>query len=146
MFSMDPISKTRTYLHIQHYSPPNRPLSRILVKNTDVNIILSLLSFCGGDIGNHIAHFNAANFSSLRYCIHLFILVGSKDAWWYPKPENQKGKIWITNSTTQAELDVVGIIANLCLIEVCIGPFAQLFIPLAIKLKMIIYILYITYI
>ena len=120
------------------------------MKNTDVNIILTLLSLCKGDIGHHIgghiAHFIAANFSTVKYCIHLYILVGSKDAWWYPKPENQKGKIWITNSTTQAELDVVGVIANLCLIEVCIGPFAQLFIPLAIKLKMIIYILYITYI
>ena len=59
---------------------------------------------------------------------HVFYSVGSKDAWWYPKPENQKGKIWINNSTSQTELDVVGVIANLCLIEVCIGSFARLFI------------------
>lgn len=49
------------------------------------------------------------------------LAVGNKDAWWYPKPENQKGKIWINNSTSQEDLDTVGIIANLCLIEVCIA-------------------------
>merc|ERR1712131_74658 len=49
------------------------------------------------------------------------LAVGSKDAWWYPKPQNQKGKIWITNATTPEELDVVGVIANLCLIECCIA-------------------------
>jgi len=49
------------------------------------------------------------------------LAVGSKDAWWYPKPKNQKGKIWITDSMPQDELDVVGVIANLCLIECCIA-------------------------
>ena len=51
------------------------------------------------------------------------ISVGSKDAWWYPKPKNQKGKIWITDGMPQEDLDVVGVIANLCLIECCIGTF-----------------------
>jgi len=49
------------------------------------------------------------------------LAVGSKDAWWYPKPKNQKGKIWITDGMPQEDLDVVGVIANLCLIECCIA-------------------------
>ena len=28
----------------------------------------------------------------------------STDTWWYPKPENQHGKPWITDEATQSEL------------------------------------------
>lgn len=31
----------------------------------------------------------------------------STDTWWYPKPENQHGKPWITDEATQAELGLL---------------------------------------
>jgi hypothetical protein len=50
---------------------------------------------------------------------------GGKDTWWYPKPENQKGNFWIGNGTSQEQLDTIGLIANLCLIQciVALIPF-----------------------
>jgi len=50
---------------------------------------------------------------------------GGNDTWWYPKPENQKGNAWIGSGTTEEELDQIGMIANLCLIEciIAITPF-----------------------
>ena len=52
-------------------------------------------------------------------------VVGGKDTWWYPKPENQKGNDWIGNGTSQEQLDTIGLIANLCLIQciVALVPF-----------------------
>ena len=31
----------------------------------------------------------------------------STDTWWYPKPENQHGKPWITDEATQTELGLL---------------------------------------
>merc|ERR1711935_280882 len=56
----------------------------------------------------------------------------STDTWWYPKPENQHGKPWITDEATQSELDSMRLIANICLIQ-CIVALSPLVLGLLIR-------------
>ena len=52
--------------------------------------------------------------------VHLNLL-GDKNPWWYPK----SGGTWITDTISEEDLRVVGIIANLCLAEIIIGTFKE---------------------
>lgn len=51
----------------------------------------------------------------------------SKSDWWYPKARNQRGEIWINDSTiSQSDLNRIDLIANLCLAEICLGTFKKI--------------------
>ena len=56
----------------------------------------------------------------------------SHDEWWYPRPENQKGKPWIMGNETQGELDDIKLIANICLIQ-CIVALSPVVLACLIK-------------
>ena len=52
--------------------------------------------------------------------VHLNLL-GDKNPWWYPK----SGGTWITDTISEEDLRVVGIIPNVSLVEIIIGTFNQ---------------------
>ena len=56
----------------------------------------------------------------------------SHDEWWYPRPDNQKGKPWITGRETQEELEDIKLIANICLIQ-CIVALSPVVLACLIK-------------
>ena len=55
-------------------------------------------------------------------------LLGDKNPWWYPESGDRNGSTLINDTISEKDLRVVGIIANLCLAEIILGTFNQLFI------------------
>ena len=54
-------------------------------------------------------------------------LLGDKILWWYPKSvANATPDKWITDTISEEDLRVAGIIANVSLVEIIIGNFNQL--------------------
>ena len=54
-------------------------------------------------------------------------LLGDQNQWWFPKSvANATPDKWITDTISEEDLRVAGIIANVSLVEIIIGNFNQL--------------------
>lgn len=51
--------------------------------------------------------------------------VTSSIPWWYPKQSSHYGRTWFDDSMSEEDFYEIGIIANVCLVEIIIGTFNQ---------------------